>query len=114
MRVIAIIVGIIIMVLSVLVFDGLPIVIPVIAGFATGFIAGGSYKDGIFNNIITGGVGGIFAFFLFIFGYFLREGGCFCAYHTTLYAITYILPSIVLCVIGGIIAIFIRKNIFKP
>jgi uncharacterized membrane protein YeaQ/YmgE (transglycosylase-associated protein family) len=106
-RIIAIVIGAII----ILFFREEPLITIVIAGFITGFIAGGSYKDGIFNTAVAGGTGGIFSFFLFLFSFSL-EGKYLCAYHTTLYALIYTLPAIALCLIGGVIAIFL-KNRFK-
>jgi hypothetical protein len=108
-RIIAILIGLIIIILC---LREMPFIILVVAGFVTGYIAGGSYKDGIFNSAVVGGIGGIFAFLFFISSYFLLEGKYFCAYHTTVFAISYIIPSMLLCLIGGIIAIFI-KNRFK-
>lgn len=109
-RAIAILIGVIIIILSMLSLGGLPVLIPVIAGFLTGFIAWGSYKDGILNSAIACGVGGTFSSFLYIFSYFLTEGGVFCAHCTAIIAISFIIPSIVFGIIGGILAIFIRNK----
>lgn len=109
-RSIAIFVGVIIIILSMLSLGGLPGLIPPVAGFVTGFIAGGSYKDGVLNSAIACGVGGLFASFLYIFRYFLTEGGVFCAHCTAIIAISFTIPSVVFGLVGGIVAIFIRNK----
>lgn len=91
-RLIAILSGVIIVILSGLSLLDIMLEIPrifiltlVIAGFVTGFIAGGSYKDGIINSAVAGLLGGMFLWFSLVCRYVSLEGHFFCIYHMTIF-----------------------------
>lgn len=82
----------------------------IIAGFATAFIAGESYKEGMINSAVAGLIGGILAFLLGGYlGWYLAEGNI-PAYFMTSFIFNLILIDVTLSTVGGIINIYTKNR----
>jgi hypothetical protein len=80
-----------------------------IAGFITGFIAGGSYQDGIFNSGGAGLIGGILVFLSRGYLEYLKIS----LGYMEAVVFSLIIIYVIIGLIGGLIAIFIRPFVIR-
>ncbi len=80
-----------------------------IAGFITGFIAGGNNQDGIFNSAGAGLLGGIFVFLSTGYVEYLKIS----LYYMEAVVFSLIIIYVIIGLIGGLIAISIRPFILR-
>lgn len=111
-RIIAILSGTIILFLFSLFFNGEVHFSIILAGFITSFIAGGRYKDGIFNCAVASLIGGILILISSSYlGYSVGYFGYSIDNMTNMAAYAYgFIQDGIACVIGGIIGIYIKNR----